>query len=102
MPKFQAAEKLHEEVVRLLVELDFSLIKVKDKNGRSPSDLVSSQELFLLNLCQLQETNLYWPNLFFFHTAPGIFFKALRRRICVKIVRFFSLDHFPYSYDLHG
>ena len=49
-PKFQAAEKLQKEVVRLFVELDSSLIKVKDKNGRLPSDLVSSKELAMLNL----------------------------------------------------
>ena len=48
--KFQAAEKLQKEVVRLFVELDSSLVKVKDKNGRSPSDLVSSKELAMLNM----------------------------------------------------
>ena len=48
--KFQAAEKLQKEVVRLFVELDSSLVKVKDKNGRLPSDLVSLKELALLNL----------------------------------------------------
>ena len=48
--KFQAAEKLQKEVVRLFVELDSSLIKVKDKNGRLPSDLVSSKELAMLNV----------------------------------------------------
>ena len=48
--KFQAAEKLQKEVVRLFVELDSSLIKVKDKNGRLPSDLVSSKELAMLNI----------------------------------------------------
>ena len=48
--KFQAAEKLQKEVVRLFVELDSSLIKVKDKNGRLPSDLVSSKELAMLNM----------------------------------------------------
>ena len=36
--KFQAVEKLQKEVVRLFVELDSSLVKVKDKNGRLPSD----------------------------------------------------------------
>ena len=76
MPKFQAAEKLHEEVVRLFVELDSSLIKVKDENGRSPSDLVSSQELFLLNLCQQQETKLYWPNLFLTRCGPFLRYGA--------------------------
>ena len=49
-PKFQAAEKLQKEVVRLFVELDSSLVKVKDKNGRLPSDLVSSKELAMLNM----------------------------------------------------
>ena len=48
--KFQAAEKLQKEVVRLFVELDSSLVKVKDKNGRLPSDLVSLKELALLNM----------------------------------------------------
>ena len=48
--KFQAAEKLQKEVVRLFVELDSSLIKVKDKNGRLPADLVSSKELAMLNM----------------------------------------------------
>ena len=48
--KFQAAEKLQKEVVRLFVELDSSLVKVKDKNGRLPSDLVSSKELAMLNV----------------------------------------------------
>ena len=48
--KFQAAEKLQKEVVRLFVELDSSLVKVKDKNGRLPADLVSSKELAMLNI----------------------------------------------------
>ena len=48
--KFHAAEKLQKEVVRLFVDLDSSLIKVKDKNGRLPSDLVSSKELAMLNI----------------------------------------------------
>ena len=48
--KFQAAEKLQKEVVRLFVELDSSLVKVKDKNGRLPADLVSSKELAMLNM----------------------------------------------------
>ena len=48
--KFQAAEKLQKEVVRLFVELDSSLVKVKDKNGRLPSDLVSLKELAMLNM----------------------------------------------------
>ena len=48
--KFQAAEKLQKEVVRLFVELDSSLVKVKDKNGRLPSDLVSSKDLAMLNV----------------------------------------------------
>ena len=48
--KFQAAEKLQKEVVRLFVELDSSLVKVKDKNGRLPSDLVSSKGLAMLNM----------------------------------------------------
>ena len=48
--KFQAAEKLQKEVVRLFVELDSSLVKVKDQNGRLPSDLVSSKELAMLNI----------------------------------------------------
>ena len=48
--KFQAAEKLQKEVVRLFVELDSSLVKAKDKNGRLPSDLVSSKELAMLNM----------------------------------------------------
>ena len=48
--KFQAAEKLQKEVVRLFVELDSSLVKVKDQNGRLPSDLVSLKELAMLNM----------------------------------------------------
>ena len=48
--KFQAVEKLQKEVVRLFVELDSSLVKVKDQKGRLPSDLVSLKELALLNL----------------------------------------------------
>ena len=48
--KFQAVEKLQKEVVRLFVELDSSLVKVKDKNGRLPSDLVSLKELAMLNM----------------------------------------------------
>ena len=48
--KFQAAEKLQKEVVRLFVELDSSLVKMKDKNGRLPSDLASSKELAMLNI----------------------------------------------------
>lgn len=50
IPLHKAAEKLQKEVVRLFVELDSSLIKVKDKNGRLPSDLVSSKELAMLNM----------------------------------------------------
>ena len=48
--KFQAVEKLQKEVVRLFVELDSSLVKVKDQNGRLPADLVSSKELAMLNM----------------------------------------------------
>ena len=48
--KFQAVEKLQKEVVRLFVELDSGLVKVKDKNERLPSDLVSSKELAMLNI----------------------------------------------------
>ena len=48
--KFQAAEKLQKEVVRLFVELDSSLVKVKDKNRRLPSDLVSWKELAMYNI----------------------------------------------------
>ena len=39
---FQAAQKAHKEVVELLLDLDSSLVKVKDKNGRKPADLVPS------------------------------------------------------------
>ena len=48
--KFQAAEKLQKEVTRLIAELDSSPVKVKDKNGRLPSDLVSSKDLAMLNV----------------------------------------------------
>ena len=41
---FQAAQKSHTEVVKLLLDLDSSLVKVKDKNGRKPADLVPSHE----------------------------------------------------------
>ena len=41
---FQAAQKAHKEVVELLLDLDSSLVKVKDKNGRKPADLVPSHE----------------------------------------------------------
>ena len=47
---FQAVERKQKEVVRLLVELDSSLVKVKDKNGRIPADLVFSNELEILNI----------------------------------------------------
>ena len=72
MPKFQAAEKLHNEVLRLFVELDSSLVKVKDKNGRLPSDLVSLKELALLNMLQLQETIIHHLalNLFLNRCSP--------------------------------
>lgn len=47
---FQAAEKKQKEIVRQLVELDSSLVKVKDKNGRMPADLVPSNELEILDM----------------------------------------------------
>ena len=47
---FQAAQKMQKEVVRLLVGLDSSLTKVKDKNGRIPADVVASNELEMLDM----------------------------------------------------
>ena len=41
---FQAAQKAYKEAVELLLDLDSSLVKVKDKNGRKPADLVPSHE----------------------------------------------------------
>jgi len=49
---FQAAQKLQKEVVRLLIGLDSSLTKVKDKNGRIPADVVPSNELEILDMLQ--------------------------------------------------
>lgn len=50
IPLHKAAEKSQKDVVRLFVDLDSSLVKVKDKNGRLPADLVSSKECSLLNM----------------------------------------------------
>ena len=49
---FHAAQKMQKEVVKLLIGLDSSLTKVKDKNGRIPTDVVPSNELEMLNLLQ--------------------------------------------------
>ena len=49
---FQAAQKMQKEVVRLLMGVDSSLTKVKDKNGRIPADLVPSNELEMLDMLQ--------------------------------------------------
>lgn len=49
---FQAAQKMQKEVVRLLIGLDSSLAKVKDKNGRIPADVVPSNELEMLGMLQ--------------------------------------------------
>lgn len=43
---------MQKEVVRLLLGLDSSLRKVKDKNGRMPADLVPSNELEMLVMLQ--------------------------------------------------
>lgn len=43
-PLHKAAQKAHKEAVELLLDLDSSLVKVKDKNGRKPADLVPSHE----------------------------------------------------------
>ena len=51
---FQAAQKAHKEVVELLLDLDSSLVKVKDKNGRKPADLVPSHEEELRNMLQAE------------------------------------------------
>ena len=51
---FQAAQKAHKEVVELLLDLDSSLVKVKDKNGRKPADLVPSHEEELGNMLQAE------------------------------------------------
>ena len=51
---FQAAQKAHKEVVELLLDLDSSLVKVKDKNGRKPADLVPSHEEELQNMLQAE------------------------------------------------
>ena len=51
---FQAAQKAHKEVVELLLDLDSSIVKVKDKNGRKPADLVPSHEEELRNMLQAE------------------------------------------------
>jgi len=43
---------MQKEVVKLLIGLDSSLTKVKDKNGRIPADVVPSNELEMLNMLQ--------------------------------------------------
>ena len=41
---------MQKEVVKLLVGLDSSLTKVKDKNGRIPADVVASNEREMLDM----------------------------------------------------
>jgi len=43
---------MQKEVVRLLIGLDSSLTKVKDKNGRIPADVVPSNEMEMLDMLQ--------------------------------------------------
>ena len=51
---FQAAQKAHKEVVELLLDLDSSLVKVKDKNGRKPADFVPSHEQELRDMLKAE------------------------------------------------
>jgi len=51
-PLHKAAQKMQKEVVRLLIGLDSSLTKVKDKNGRIPADVVPSNEMEMLDMLQ--------------------------------------------------
>lgn len=48
----KAAEKMQGEVVKILLDLDSSLRKVKDKHGRIPRDLVPSSFTELQNILQ--------------------------------------------------
>ena len=51
---FQAAQKAHKEAVELLLDLDSSLVKVKDKNGRKPADFVPSHEQELRDMLKAE------------------------------------------------
>ena len=51
---FQAAQKAHKEVVELFLDLDSSLVKVKDKNGRKPADFVPSHEQELRDMLKAE------------------------------------------------
>ena len=51
---FQAAQKAQKEVVELLLDLDSSLVKVKDKNGRKPADFVPSHEQELRDMLKAE------------------------------------------------
>ena len=51
---FQAAQKVHKEVVELFLDLDSSLVKVKDKNGRKPADFVPSHEQELRDMLKAE------------------------------------------------
>lgn len=63
-PFFQAAEKMQGEVFKILLDLDSSLRKVKDKHGRIPRDLVPSSFTELQNILQPDsQHSLPQPNL---------------------------------------
>lgn len=49
-PLHKAAQKMQKEIVGLLLDLDSSLLKVKDKNGRVPADFIPSDELELRDM----------------------------------------------------
>ena len=55
---FQAAQKMQKEVIALLIGLDSSLTKVKDKNGRIPADLVPSNELEIIDMLEHEHIQL--------------------------------------------
>lgn len=48
----KAAEKMQKQVVRLLLDLDPSLVKVRDKKGRTPADVAPSSAVELTDMLQ--------------------------------------------------
>ena len=45
---------MQKQIIRLLLDLDSSLVKVSDKNGRIPADIVPSSALELQDLLQAE------------------------------------------------
>lgn len=45
---------MQQDIVTLFLNLDISLVKVKDKNGRLPADVVPSNDLELRDMLQAE------------------------------------------------